>query len=359
MKKRNKVILGGFATGTLVAGVAAGASAVLAARKTLRLFNEWQRQRGDDLRGQTVVITGSSRGLGLALAQEFARHGAKIVLCARNERELVRARQQVERLGADVSAVTADVSRPEQAEHLINAARQHFGRVDILVNNAGVMSVGPLESHSLDDFREAMDVIFWGMVQPTLAVLPTMMERGRGKIVNITSVGGRISMPHMLPYSCAKFATVGFSEGLHAELKKHGIHVLTVVPGLMRTGSHLHAEFKGKHEHEYGWFAVGATNPLLSVSAEHAAKQIVKATRRNRSDLVIGWQTRALLQAHGASPGLAAEALALVNRLMPGTEDGRGEKKRGRDIESKVARSPLTALGRRAARRYNQTEEIA
>ena len=358
MRTRNKVILGGFATGTLIAGVAAGASAVLAARRAFRLFNEWQRQRGDDLRGQTVVITGSSRGLGLALAEEFARHGAKIVLSARNERELVRARQQVERLGADVSAVTADVSRPDQAEHLVNAARQHFGHVDILVNNAGTISVGPLLSHGLDDFREAMDVIFWGMVQPTLAVLPSMMERGRGKIVNITSVGGRISMPHLLPYSCAKFATVGFSEGFHAELKKHGIHVLTVVPGLMRTGSHLHAQFKGKHEHEYRWFAVGATNPLLSVSVENAAKRIVNAARRNRVDLVIGWQARALLHAHGASPSLAAEALALVNRLLPEHRDGT-EKKRGHEIESAVARSALTALGRKAARRYNQTEEIA
>lgn len=359
MRRRNKVILGGFATGTLVAGVAAGAGAVFAARKALRLFNEWQRERGDDLRGQTVVITGSSRGLGLALAEEFARHGCKIVLSARNERELVRARQQVERLGADVSAVTCDVSRPDQAEHLINAARQHFGRVDILVNNAGTISVGPIQSHNLEDFREAMDVIFWGMVQPTLAVLPSMMERGHGKIVNITSVGGRISMPHLLPYSSAKFATVGFSEGLHAELKKHGIHVLTVVPGLMRTGSHLHAQFKGKHEQEYGWFAVGATNPLLSVSVESAAKQVVNATRHRRPDLVIGWHTRALLHAHGASPGLAAEALALINRLLPGIQDGTGEKKRGRDIESAVARSPLTALGRRAAKRYNQTEETA
>jgi short-subunit dehydrogenase len=359
MRRRNKVILGGFATGTLVAGIAAGASAVLAARRAFHLVNQWQRHRGDDLRGQTVVITGSSRGLGLALAEEFARHGSKIVLSARNERELVRARQQVERLGADVSAVTCDVSRPDQADHLITAARQHFGRIDILVNNAGTISVGPVESHNLDDFREAMDVIFWGMVQPTLAALPEMMERGRGKIVNITSVGGRISMPHMLPYSCAKFATVGFSEGLHAELRKHGIHVLTVVPGLMRTGSHLHAQFKGKHEQEYGWFAVGATNPLLSVSVEHAAKQIVNATRRNRADLVIGWQARALLHAHGASPGLAAEAMALVNRLMPAHRDGDAQKKRGSEIESAVTRSPLTALGRKAARRYNQTEEIA
>jgi len=365
MRTRNKVIVGGFATGTLVAGVAAGAAAVIAGRRAFRLVRGWQRSRGDDLRGQTVVITGSSRGLGLALAEEFARQGCKIVLNARNERELVRARQQVERLGAEVSAFTSDVTRPEQAEHLINAARQHFGRIDILVNNAGTISVGPLEENTLQDFREAMDALFWSMVQPTLAVLPAMMERRRGKIVNITSIGGRVSVPHLLPYSCAKFAAVGFSEGLHAELRKHGVHVLTVVPGLMRTGSHLHAQFKGKHQKEYGWFAVSGTNPLLSVVVVPAKKQIVNATRRNRSDLVIGWQARALMHAHANAPGLIAEVLGLVNRMLPGPEAGGLEgvrpspKKEGRESESAVTRSALTALGRKAARRYNQTEGAA
>ncbi len=359
MRTRNKVILGGFTAGALVAGAAAGLGAVLAGRRAFSLLQEVRRMHGDDLRGQAVLITGSSRGLGLALAEEFARHGCKLILCARNERELLRARQRVEKLGAEVHVMTCDVSKPEQVEHLITSARQHFGRIDILVNNAGTISVGPLLSLTPEDFREAMDVIFWGTVNPTLAVLPAMIEHGRGRIVNITSVGGKVSMPHMLPYSCAKFATVGFSEGLHAELGRFGIHVLTVVPGLMRTGSHLHAQFKGKHEHEYSWFALSGTSPLLSMSVERAARKIVEATRRNQAELVLSWQARALIRGHSVSPGLAARALALVNRLLPEAQDGQVLKKKGLESESAVTRSALTALGRRAARRYNQTEEIA
>src|SRR5262249_50742983 len=123
-----------------------------------------------------------------------------------------------------------------------------------------------------------------------------------------------------------------------------------------------HAQFKGKHQKEYGWFAVSGTNPLLSVSVERAARQIVNTTRRNRSDLVIGWQARALMQVHANAPGLIAHGLGLVNRFLPGPEaeilEGvrPTEKKAGRESESAVTRSPLTALGRRAARRYNQTE---
>jgi short-subunit dehydrogenase len=200
-----------------------------------------------------------------------------------------------------------------------------------------------------------MDTIFWGMVYPTLSVLPAMIERGRGRIVNITSVGGKVSMPHLLPYSCAKFAAVGFSEGLHTELKRFGINVLTVVPGLMRTGSHLHARFKGNHEREYGWFALGGTNPLLSMSVERAARKIVNATRRNQAEVVIGWQANAIIHGYNVSPALAMKALALANNLLPRAQGASGAK-RGSESESALTRSALTALGRRAARRYNQVE---
>jgi short-subunit dehydrogenase len=358
MNKRNKMLLGGIAAGAVVAGVGGAALAVVAGRRALRLYGDWRGRHSEDLRGQTVLITGSSRGLGLALAEEFARHGCKLVLCARHEQDLSRAGQRVRDLGVEVVTVTCDVSKPEQVEHLVKSARQRFGHIDILVNNAGTISVGPLESFGIDDFREAMDVIFWGAVHSTLAVLPAMTARGQGRIVNITSIGGRVSVPHLLPYNCAKFATMGFSEGLHAEVRKFGVRVLTVVPGLMRTGSHLHAQFTGNHEREYGWFALSGTNPLLSVAAERAARQIVDATRRNRAELVIGAPARALMYAHAAAPGLVTEALALVNQLLPRSDGGR-IKKKGYESETVLTRSPLTELGRRAARRFNQMEEPA
>ena len=214
MKTVNKIVIGGVAAGA--AGLAAGVGLILAGRSAYKHLRNWRAQ---ELYGQTVLITGGSRGLGLALAEEFARQGCNIVICAREEDELVRA-------------------------------RQHFGRIDVLVNNAGIISVGPLLSQKLEDFQEAMDVMFWGIVHPTLAVLPQMLQDGHGRIVNITSIGGKVSVPHLIPYGCAKFAAVGFSEGLHAEVKRFGVNVTTVVPGLMRTGSHLNAFFKGKHESE-------------------------------------------------------------------------------------------------------------
>lgn len=356
MRNRHKIVLGGIGAGALVAGAAAGLGAIVAGR---RIIQEILSRRNHDLRGQVVLITGGSRGLGLAMAEEFARHGAKIVLCARDHQELLRARQQVEMLGAEVGAIACDITNPDDLERLISSARQQFGRVDILVNNAGIISVGPLLSQRLEDFQEAMDVMFWGTVYPTLALLPEMIGRRSGTIVNITSIGGKVSVPHLLPYGCAKFAAVGFSEGLHAEVKKFGINVLTVAPGLMRTGSHLNAYFKGKNQHEYGWFALSGTNPLFSISARRAAKQIVNAVRHRQAELIISWQAELLATAHGIAPRLVSEAMALVNRLLPDAPGQSTGKTRGRDSESAVTRSPLTALGQRAARRYNQTQESA
>ena len=327
----------------------------MALRHGLRMFRE---RRLRELRGHTVLITGGSRGLGLALAEEFAQFGAKIAICARDEQELARARQRLEELGAVVCAIPCDVGKPEEVDNLVSSVIRHMGKIDVLVNNAGVISVGPILSQELKDFQEAMDVMFWGTVHPTLAALPQMLARGTGKIVNISSIGGKVSVPHLIPYGCAKFAVTGFSEGLHAELKRFGIHVLTVIPGLMRTGSHLNAQFKGKHQAEFGWFAVSGTNPLASISARRAAEKIVNATAANRTELVISWQAKLLAGVHGVAPRTTQEILAHVNRLLPNAS-GDTEKKAGHESHSAVTRSPLTALGKRAARRYNQVEKPA
>lgn len=353
MRTASKVVLGGAAAAT-VAGLASGIGLFLAGRGA---YTYIRNSRPQNLYGKTVLITGGSRGLGLALAEEFARQGCNIAICARNEDELVRARQQVERLGVEVCAVPCDVARQQEVEHMVDVVRQHFGSIDILVNNAGVISAGPLLSQTVDDFKEAMDVMFWGVVYPTLAVLPQMIQGGAGNIVNITSIGGKVSVPHLVPYGCAKFAAVGFSEGLHAELKQFGINVTTVVPGLVRTGSHLNAFFKGKQKAEYTWFALSGTNPMFSISVERAARQIIESTRRNKAVKIISWQAQLLAHAHGVAPGLVSEALALVNRILP-SADGSKDRRPGHQSQTAVTR-PLTILGRRAAKRYNQLGEIA
>ncbi len=154
---------------------------------------QWRRQ--EDVHGQVVLITGSSHGLGLALAREFARAGCRLVLCARDPQELADAQHDIAQRGAEVLAVSCDVADRGQVQHLVAQAIQRFGRIDILVNNAGIIQVGPMHTATEEDFTTALDVMFWGVLYPTLAVLPQMRARHSGQIVNITSYTPRPPMP--------------------------------------------------------------------------------------------------------------------------------------------------------------------
>ena len=330
---------------------------------TLLAVREIQRRIAPaDLQGQTALVTGGSRGLGLLVSRELARAGCNVAICARDADELERARADLARYGGQVETVVCDVSDQLQVRRMIERVTIRFGQIDVLVNNAGVIQVGPVENQTLDDFRMAMDVMYWGVVYPTLAVLPQMRARGYGRIANVTSIGGKISVPHLLPYSSAKFAAVGFSEGLAAEVAKVGITATTIVPGLMRTGSHFHALFKGEHEAEYGAFAPAASLPLVSMDAERAAEQIVQSIRRGESVRCLGITAALASRFHGLFPGTTVELLGLVNRLLPGPARGAtdampGYRARAR-LDSRLVEA-ATTLGRKAAERFNETRPTA
>jgi short-subunit dehydrogenase len=222
------------------------------------------------------------------------------------------------------------------------------------VNNAGTMAVAPLLNQSLRRFEEAMDTNFFGALNCSLEVLSTMLARGHGTIINVASIGGLIAVPHMLPYTASKFALVGFSRGLHTEVKSKGVNVLTVCPWLMRTGSHLRASIGGKKDLEYWWFGTGATLPFLSVPARFAARQIVQAGAKGKSEQLISrWAVLAAKVANNA-PALTAFALSLMNQILPEeqleVEDSQ--------VEGREMRGPATVLpnmlGRSAEQTWNQ-----
>ncbi|HEX6771301.1 MAG TPA: SDR family NAD(P)-dependent oxidoreductase [Acidobacteriaceae bacterium] len=310
------------------------------------------------LAGKVVFITGGSRGLGLALAEDFVRAGARVAISARDTDTLAEAERRLAGLALSgrsaVTAVRCDVTDPSTVESAVADASRTLGPIDILVNNAGIIAVAPLANQSVRRFEEAMNTHLYGPLHTTQAVLPEMLRRGTGIIVNIASIGGLIAVPHLLPYTASKFALVGFSRGLHAELRSKGIHVLTVCPWLMRTGSHLHAKFGGRQDHEFGWFGVGATLPGLAVPAHKAAREIVRAILDRKSELLISpWATATAAFAHLA-PSLTNAVLAQVNRILPEADPLHGDQQ----MEGKEAHGVGTiipdALGSRPAEAWNQ-----
>ena len=346
------------AGGAAFLGLAAlGAAATVATAAAVR------KRRAERLRGKTVVITGSSRGLGLALAEEFGRQGARIVLTARDAEELSRAHELLLEIEAvagpqDTLVIPADLRKQEDVERLVLRVTESWGAVDVLVNNAGIITVGPVENQGLPEFRDVMESNFFAGLNCTLSVLPAMLKRGTGTIVNITSIGGKLAVPHMLPYTASKFAAVGFSEGLHAEMRSKGIHVLTVCPGLMRTGSHVNALFTGNAEREYRWFSLGATTPGLSASARHAARRIVRGVLARETEIFITPQAELVGRLAQVSPGVTATAMSLVNRILPDPVEESHEPRRGAEVRR---REPAVAsvVGWNAARRYNEVDVTA
>ena len=317
-----------------------------------RGLRRWQRYY--DLHGKVVLVTGASRGLGLVLARELIKEGARLGICARDPDELERARADLRRRGADVMAVPGDVTDKTQLEGVVHAVRAHYGRIDVLINNARVIQVGPIEHMRLEDYEEAMRAHFWGPLYATLTVLPEMRQRREGRIVNIASIGGLVSIPHLVPYDASKFALVGLSEGLRTELARENVFVTTICPGLMRTGSPRNALFKGQHRAEYTWFSIGDALPLFTMSAERAAGQIIKACKNGDAKLVLTLPAKAGALFHALFPELTADVLTLVNKILPGPGGIGQERARGKDSFSSWSPSLLTALNERAAWRNNE-----
>lgn len=307
-----------------------------------------------EFRDRTVVITGGARGLGLVMARKLAAQGARLAICSRHADEVARAARELRSFGVPVVAQACDMTEPHEVDAFFQLVRTELGPIDVLINNAGVIQVGPLEEMTEDDYEQAMAIHFAAPLHAMLQVLPEMRRRGAGRIVNIASFGGLVAAPHLVPYSASKFALVGLSQGFRSELAKEGIYVTTICPGLMRTGSHARAWFKGQHRREYAWFSLGASAPLLAMSAERAADQILAACRNGRAHATLSLPAKLAAGLNAVAPELTADLASLVARILP-KPGGVGERK-VEGIESTSAWSPsiATLLGERAAIRNNE-----
>lgn len=217
------------------------------------------------------------------------------------------------------------------------------------------MIAGPLSEMTRFDFEHAMETHFWGPLHMINAVLPYMRADGGGRIANISSIGGKISVPHMLPYSASKFALTGLSTGLRSELAAENIWVTSVHPGLTRTGSPMNVSFKGKHRLEYAWFMLGDSLPILSMDATRTARKIVSAIQRGQPELVLTIPAKIAVTVNALAPGLLARAFEVTNALLPDPpREGGRETHFGFESESPLVPAWLTKMTRTAEKRNNE-----
>ncbi|KRB47764.1 SDR family oxidoreductase [Terrabacter sp. Root181] len=303
-----------------------------------------------------ALVLGASRGLGLLIAEQLLRRGHLVVVAARDVAEVEAAARALEAFGP-VRAERCDVRDRHEVGDLVGRVEHSIGPIEVLVTVAGIIQTAPAESLVLHEFEDAIETMAWGPIHAAMTVLPHMRRRGHGRIGTVTSVGGMVSPPHLLPYATAKFAAVGFSDGLASALSGSGVTATTIVPGLMRTGGHLHASFGGDPAAEYAWFAPAASLPLLSIDADRAARRIVDAVLAGRPMVVLTPLAWVGIRVRGLAPATTTRVMGLMGRLLPSaplragahTVDGAEARRRlGSPVVDRFA-----TLGDRAARRNN------
>lgn len=340
-----------------VLGTGAAASAVIVAGGAVA-WAAWRQRDWFPLRGKVALVTGGARGLGFAIARELLAAGCRVAICARGEEECARAAERLGSIG-EVFAQPCDLRQPAQITALVQAIEERWAPVDILVNNAGIMQVGPWDLMSEDDLRDALAVHLWAPWRLIHAVAPHMRERKSGRIVNISSIGGIVPVPHMLPYTASKFALAGLSQALHAELAHEGVRVTTVCPWLMRTGSQEGASFKGQHDKEFAWFAGLGTAPFVAQSPRTAARRIVRAVRRGEARLVLALPGKLAALGHGIAPGATLAAMAWAGRWLPNGSPQGNAAQPGRASYNRLTAALLAPRIRRDQARYNQPQPAA
>ncbi len=332
----------------LVVGAVAGYAALQLGRTVVRSGRHF------DWRDKRVVVTGGSRGLGLVIARQLADKGARLAICARSRDDLEAATSELRERGGEVIAAPCDVRKENEVRSFLDGVNSRFGGIDILINVAGIITVGPLDAMTMDDFEDSMQTNCWGALRMSQNALPSMRKQGWGRIVNVASIGGKRAVPHMLPYAASKFALVGLSNGMRAELKRENIFVTTACPGLMRTGSPRNAIFKAQHRSEYAWFSIGDSLPVMSMSAEMAAEQILNACQDGRGEVFIHSPMNVTIALQNLFPEITQEILSLAARLLPKMGGIGQEAAKGYESESVWSPSILTTLTQQAAAANNE-----
>lgn len=232
-----------------------------------------------DLRGANVILTGGSRGIGPYIARALAREGANVALAARDGQQLDTVRGEIEALGVRAVAVPADITQTADRERLVERATAELGPVDALVNNAGVEPTGEFTDLDAQTIEDAIATNLTATLLLTHRVLPGMIERGRGHIVNVASLAGKMPIAYDSVYSATKFAVVGFSHAIREELRASGVGVSVVCPGFVS---------------DVGMFAdaiaeAGVRAPSIAGTSrpEQVADAVVRAIRHNVAEVIV------------------------------------------------------------------------
>lgn len=255
-----------------------------------------------EIRGKIAVITGAASGIGRATAVALAREGARVAAVDLDRKGLAETASRIEAVGGQVTTYLVDVASRDAVYAFAQEIESAFGGADIVINNAGVAQVATVEELAYEDFEWVMNIDFWGMVYGTKAFLPQLRAKGRGHIVNVSSVFGLFAVPTQSAYNSAKFAVRGFTEALRHEMKDSEIKVSCVHPGGIKTNIMRNARFLQSVQQTVREEAATGFDRLARTTPDRAAETIIAGIKKNKGRILIGTD---------------AKILDIIQRLMP------------------------------------------
>lgn len=261
----------------------------------------------EDLLGKWCMITGAASGIGRATAEALQAEGARLVLCDVRKEAVDQLAEDL-RVRGDVLSYAVDVGLLPQMERLRDWLAQQVGVVDVLINCAGILKTGGYEETSFDDWHQVMDVNFWGALHSIKLLVPQMVERGSGGVVNVASASGVVGFSKLTAYSTSKFALVGFSEALRAELTGTGVTVSTICPGLVRTPIARNSSLPPEECRE-----IEDLLERKGVAPEKVAQAVLAAIVKGTPLVHVGTDAKLLSIASRLFPGRASQWLAGVS----------------------------------------------
>jgi len=259
-----------------------------------------------ELSGKVAVITGASMGIGEAIAKVFAENGASVVLLSRDANRAEAARHRVGHTDRTV-ALACDVRHREEIERVVGLTMHHFDRIDIWVNNAGHGLLDSVRNAEMGAVREIFETNFFGTLVAMQTVIPVMKQQGSGAIINISSVAGHIPLPFHAIYSATKFAMNAVGKAARIELKHHGIHVVTVCPGYVRTdfGANLIRGREGKQVRP---------ESVRGIGADRVARAVLKGYLKNKREVVVPWYMHPVIKIYQLFPGVVESSMTRMLR---------------------------------------------
>jgi short-subunit dehydrogenase len=258
-----------------------------------------------NLKDKVVLITGAGSGIGKETAIEMARRGAIPVLIGRTESKLALAAEEAHRYRREAVIEVCDVAAEDMVQQMVGRVYERFQHIDVVINNAGIMNVKLFDDFTKDEFDEHLQINFYGALNLIRSVVPIMRKQGKGVILNVTSVGGKLIVPGTTGYAASKAALYAFSEALYFELADSGIHVGVVLP------ASIHTDILASTTTRLGEYYAKQCN----VSPIGVAKAIKTAIEKERFETIVPLSSRFLLAFHDLFPGLFRKSI--LNRLRP------------------------------------------